>query len=82
MTPQETDPDLCMSAQGPPDEAWVSRGLLQCRGHWHLLKEVAIVFITSTIVWSQVKQQGGPQSHALTESCVDRHLIFIRSKHF
>ena len=25
-----------------------------------LLKEVAIVFITSTIVWSQVKQQGEP----------------------
>ena len=26
---------------------------------WDLLKEVAIIFITSTIVWSQVKQQGG-----------------------
>ena len=25
---------------------------------WDLLKEVAIFFITSTIVWSQVKQQG------------------------
>ena len=25
---------------------------------WDLLKEVAIIFITSTIVWSQVKQQG------------------------
>ena len=24
---------------------------------WDLLKEVAIIFITSTIVWSQVKQQ-------------------------
>ena len=24
-----------------------------------LLKEVNIIFITSTIVWSQVKQQGG-----------------------
>ena len=24
-----------------------------------LLKEVAIIFINSTIVWSQVKQQGG-----------------------
>ena len=24
-----------------------------------LLKEVAIIFITSTIVWPQVKQQGG-----------------------
>ena len=26
---------------------------------WDLLKEVAIIFITSTIAWSQVKQQGG-----------------------
>ena len=25
---------------------------------WDLLKEVAIIFIVSTIVWSQVKQQG------------------------
>ena len=25
----------------------------------NLLKEVAIIFITSTIVWSQVKQLGG-----------------------
>ena len=26
---------------------------------WDLLKEVAIIFLTSTIVWPQVKQQGG-----------------------
>ena len=26
---------------------------------WDILKEVAIIFITSTIVWSQVKQQRG-----------------------
>ena len=26
---------------------------------WDLLKEVAIFFITSAIVWPQVKQQGG-----------------------
>ena len=82
MTPQETDPDSPVSVQGPPDEAWVSCGLLQCWGHWHLLKEVATVFITSTIVWSQVKQQGGPQAHPSTESHVDGHLIFIRSKRF
>ena len=30
---------------------------------WDLLKEVAIIFITSTIVWSQVKQQGGNTAH-------------------
>ena len=27
---------------------------------WDLLKEVTVIFITSTIVWSQVKQQGEP----------------------
>ena len=26
---------------------------------WNLLKEVAIIFITSIIVWSQGKEQGG-----------------------
>ena len=26
---------------------------------WDLLKEVAIIFITSNIVWSQVRHQGG-----------------------
>ena len=26
---------------------------------WDLLKEVAIIFITFTIVWPQVKKQGG-----------------------
>ena len=26
---------------------------------WDLLKEDTIIFITSTIVWHQVKQQGG-----------------------
>ena len=26
---------------------------------WDLLKKVAIIFITSPIVWPQVKQQGG-----------------------
>jgi len=28
-------------------------------GAWYLLKEVAIIFIVSTIVWPQVKQQEG-----------------------
>ena len=72
MTPQETDPDLPMSVQESPVEAWVSGGLPQGGGtecsstSWDLLKEVtwflkgvAIIFLTSTIVWPQVKQQGG-----------------------
>ena len=44
MTPQETDPDLPVSVQESPAEAWVSGGLLQGR------EEVAIIFIISTIV--------------------------------
>ena len=55
MTPQETDPDMPMSGQKSPAEAWVSGGLLQGSGArsaavcaWDLLKEVTIIFITST----------------------------------
>ena len=47
-----------------------------------LLKEVVIVFITFTVVWSLVKQQGGPQPSPSTESHVDVHLIFTSSKGF
>ena len=31
---QETEPDLPVSVQESPAEAWVSRGLLQSQGHW------------------------------------------------
>ena len=45
-----------MSVQESPAETWVSSGLLQGWGHtavhaWDILKEAAIVFITSTVVW-------------------------------
>ena len=33
VTPQETDPDMPVSVQESPAEAWVSNGLLQGRGH-------------------------------------------------
>ena len=33
VTPQETDPDLPMSAQEFLAEAWVRGGLLQAQGH-------------------------------------------------
>ena len=71
MTPQDTDPDLPMSVQESLAEAWVSGGMgqgwpaaglgaLSVAVHaWKLLKEVVIIFITSTIVWPQVKEQGG-----------------------
>ena len=34
---------------------------------WDLLKEVAIIFITSTIVWPQVNNREGTQLHPSTE---------------
>ena len=54
VTPQETDPDLPLSVQESAGEAEVGSGLVQGRG-----KEVTIIFITSTIVWPQVKKRGG-----------------------
>ena len=35
---------------------------------WDLWKEVAIIFITSTVVLSQVKQQGGNGAHPSMET--------------
>ena len=61
VTPQETDPDLPVSVQESLVEVWVGSGLLlgsrtECRVcAWDLLKEVTIIFITSTTVWPQVK---------------------------
>ena len=61
MIPQETDPELAMSVQEPLAETRVGSGLLQGWGHraavcaWDLLKEVTFIFITSTILWPQVK---------------------------
>ena len=63
-TSQQTDTDLPVSVQESLAEARVGGGLLQGRGMsaavhaWDFLKEVTIIFITSTIVWPQVKQQG------------------------
>ena len=51
----ETDSDLPVSVQESPEEAWVGSVAVRAPD---LLKEVTIIFITSTIVWSQVKQQG------------------------
>ena len=67
VTTQETDPDLPVSVQESLVEAWVGGGVgrwwpaagsgaLSAAVHaWGLLKEVTIIFITSTIVWPQVK---------------------------
>ena len=54
-----------MSVQESPAEVWIGSGQLegqrQCAAVpvWDLSKEVAIVFITSTIIWPQAKQQEG-----------------------
>ena len=37
---------------------------------WDLLKEVTVIFITSTIVWSQVNSRKGTQLHQSTESWI------------
>ena len=62
MTPQKTDPDLPVSVQESLAEAWVNGGPAAGVGAlgaavpaWDLLKEVSIIFTTSTIVWPQVK---------------------------
>ena len=76
MTPQETDPDLPVSVQESPVEAWVSGGLcrvgaLSVAVHaWYLLKEVTIIFIAFTIVWPQVNNKEGTQPHPSTKNWI------------
>ena len=37
---------------------------------WDFLKEVTIIYITSTIVWPQVNSREGTQSHPSTENWI------------
>ena len=61
VTPQETDSDLPVSVQESlvVGQRWPAAGSgapsVAVRA-WDLLKEVAVTFITPTIVWSQVQQ--------------------------
>ena len=61
VNPQETGPDFLVSVQESLVEVWVGGGAaglgaLSVTVHaWDLLKEVAIIFIISTIVSPQVK---------------------------
>ena len=70
MTPQETDLDLPLSIWEPLVEVRVSSGLLQGQGHrvqqcaWDLLKEVTIIFITSTISLASGQTTGMEHSPA------------------
>ena len=65
MIPQETDPDLPMCqgvSSGGMGWRWPATGLgsVSAAVHaWDLLKEVTVLFITSTIVCALAKQQGG-----------------------
>ena len=43
-----------------------ARALSVAMRAWDLLKEVAVIFLTSIIVWSQVKQQGGNTAPPIT----------------
>ena len=55
VTPQETDPDLPVSVQETLAEVWVREGLgSACMGPF---EGGCHIFIASTVVWSQVKQQ-------------------------
>ena len=65
MTPRESAPDLPVSVQeslgrhGSAVACCRAAGTECSSASWDLLKEVTIILITSTIVWPQVKQQGG-----------------------
>ena len=76
MTPQETNPDLneCPEvSSGGVGWQWPAAGLGALSvavPAWDLLKEVAIIFITSTIVWSQVNNRWGIQPHPSTQNWI------------
>ena len=67
---EETCPDLLVSVQESLVEVCAAGGLqaqtlsVSVRA-WDLLKEVDIIYITSTIVWSQAKQQGANRAPAI-----------------
>ena len=56
---------------------WPAAGLGALRAAVHaqdLLKEVALFFITSSTVWSQVKQQGGNTALPIDRKLDDRFI--------
>ena len=55
------------------DRGWPAAGLgtQSVAVHaWDLLREVTIIFITSTLVWSQVNSREGTQLHPSTEKWI------------
>ena len=73
VTPQETVTNFPVSVQESPAEVWFGGGLVvsllvtlsAAVQAWDLLKESNIIFITSTIVCHQVKQQRGNRIPAI-----------------
>ena len=54
-------------------QQWPAAGLGALSGEEHaedLLKDVPIIFITSTIVWPQVNSREGTQTHPSTENWI------------
>ena len=86
MTPHGNDPDLPVSVQEVPAEVWGQRwtaarlgalSVAECAQD--LLKEVDIVFIAASIVWSQVKNSEGTQRHPSTENWIKYLLSMVPS---
>ena len=62
---------------------WPAAGLgaLSVTVHaWDLLREVAIIFITSTIVWPQVNSREGTQPHPSTENWIKYLLRLVPNR--
>ena len=76
MTPQKTDPDLPVSVQESLAEVWVGSDLFRVGAlsvavcAWDLLKEVTIIFITSTIDGLRTHNRERTQTHPSTENWV------------
>ena len=82
MIIQKTDRRAC-ECPGVSNELWVSGGLLQSWAlnvavhAWDHLREVTIIFITSTLVWTQGNRREGTQLHPLTENWIKDLLSMI-----
>ena len=85
VTPQETDPDMPWVSRNLQQRrgstvacfggllhwpALGSEALSVAMRAWDLLKEVTIIFITSTIIWFQVNNREGTQLHSSTENWI------------
>ena len=64
----------CLGVSGRGVGRWwpvAGWGALSVSAHaWDLLREVTIIFITSTIVWPQVNSREGTQLHSSTENWI------------